>query len=125
MAAVDPLVSTRLLSRPVLNMEVRAEGGHVSAVTPERAPLLLPMVLVTRGLELCFDLAMMEHILADFYARRGTNANVRPGLVELPALLEPSHEATDDGQARHPGAGSRSWPWNWVVAVDAEDARTR
>ena len=82
---------------------------------PDTPPLPLPLVLVAQGLECRFDLAMMGHIVADLHVQRGTHAILRPGVAEL---LEPSHEATDDGQAGHPthvlGAGHGAWLWLWM-----------
>ena len=67
--------------------------------------------------------AMMGHILGDLHVLRGTHATLRPGVAKLPALLEPSHEAMDNGQAGIPphvlraghGAGLWLWLWSWLL----------
>ena len=56
---------TRLLSRPVLLVELRTEVSNVSALKPDRPPFPLPPLLVAQRLELRFELSMMVHILAD------------------------------------------------------------
>ena len=117
-AAVGPLWGTQLFSRPVLLEGAGAEGGHVSAVTPDRPPVPLPLVLVGHGLEFCIDLDMRGHILAGLNVLTGTHAILRMGVAGLPALVKPSHEATDDAQAGHPahvmGAGHGAWLCLWV-----------
>ena len=99
---------TQLSSRPVLLVEVRAEGGDVSAVMPDTPPVLLPNLLVAEGLELCFDLAIMVHILAELHVLGGSfSLALRVAVLQVP--LQPPHEPADDDQARLPtdllGAG--------------------
>ena len=50
-AAVARAGVARIFSRLVLFMEVTAEVGDVSAITPDKPPLPLPRVLVAHGLE--------------------------------------------------------------------------
>ena len=86
---------SRLFSRPVLLVEVGAEVGDVSAVTPDTPPLLLPRVLLAQGLELRFNLARMVHILADLHVLAGT-LSLGPRVAVLPVPHQPPHEAADD-----------------------------
>ena len=75
-----------LFSRLVLFMEVRAEVGDVSAITPDTPPHLLLRVLVAQGLELRFTLAMMVRILTEMHVPGGS---VPPGprVAVLPVPL--------------------------------------
>ena len=116
----------RLFSRPVLLVEVEAEVGYVSAVTPDTPPLLLPGVLVAEDLEFRFDLVMMVHILADLQVLGGSFP-LEPRTAVLPVPLQAPNEAADDGQAGHPGCvlracdGARWWLWLVVGAKDAKE----
>ena len=101
-------------------MEVGAEVGNVSAVTPDTPPPPLPRVLVDQGLELRFDLAMMIHILTDLHVLGG-RFPLGPGVAVLRVPLQPPHEAADDGQAGPPthvlgaGHGALLWLWLWLL----------
>ena len=98
-------------------MEVCAEGGDVSAVTPDTPPLFLPLVLVALGSGLCLDFTMMVHILTDLHIPGGS-ISLGPGVSVLLVPLQPSHEATDDGHGGLPthvlGPGHWTWLWLWV-----------
>ena len=94
-------------------MEVGAEVGDVSAVTPDMPPLPLPRVLVAEGLELRFDIAMMVHILADLHVVRG-RFPLGPGVAVLPVPRQPPHDAADDCLAGLLGAGHGDWLWLWL-----------
>ena len=89
-------------------MEVATDLGDVLPLTPQRLPLLLPRAHVAQGLALRFDLAMMVHILADLDVL-GDSIPLGPAVALLRVPLQPSHQATDDGQAGLPspalGAG--------------------
>ena len=87
-AAVARGGGARLFRRPVLLVEVGAEVGDVSAVTPDTPPLPLPRVLVAQGLEFRFDLAMMVHILADLHVLGGSFP-LGPRVAVLPVPLQP------------------------------------
>ena len=117
-AALAPGGGARLISRPVLLVEVGTEVGDVSAVTPDTPPPPLARVLVAKGLEFRFDLAMIVHILADLHVLGG-GFPMGPGVAVLPVPLQPPHEAADDGQAGHPGrvlwAGHGAWWWLWLL----------
>ena len=102
MSAVGLDEGARLFNRPILLCEVRAEGWNVSAVTPDKSLLLLPLVLVAQGSEILFHLTMMVDILAELHLLRGTHASFSTGVTELPAPLKPSHETEDNGQAGIP-----------------------
>ena len=92
-------------------MEVGAEVGDISAVTPDRPPLLLPRVLLAQGLELRFNLAMMVHILAYLHVLGGSFP-LQQRVPVLPVPLQTPHEAADDGQAELAfGAGHGAWLW--------------
>ena len=91
----------RLLRRPVLVVEVGVEGGSVSAVTPDTPPLPLLLVLAAQGSKVRFDLAMTVHILADLHVLGGSISR-GSGMSVLPVSLQPSQEATDDGQVGVP-----------------------
>ena len=110
----------RLFSWPILLVENGAEVGDVSAVTPDKPPLPLPLVLVAQSLELRFNLSMMVHILAVLHALGG-GIPLGPGVAVLPVPFKLSHEATDDGQAGFPslvlGAGHGTWMWLWVCLL--------
>ena len=109
-----------LFSVPVLIVEVRAEGGDVSTVTPNRPPLPLPLVLVVQGSDFRLHLATMVHIDAD-PDNLGGSICLCPGVAVLPVPLQPYHEATDDGQAGVPthvlGASHGIWLclWSWLL----------
>ena len=105
--------SARLFKRPVLMVEVGAEVGEILAVTPDRPPLPVPRLLVAKGLELCFDLAMMVHILTDLHVLGGSFP-VGPRVPVLPVPFQPPHEAADDGQAGLLGARHGSWLQLWL-----------
>ena len=117
MAAIGRAAGAWLFSRPVLIVEVGAEGGVESAVTPDTLPLPLPLVLVAQGLELRFDLPMMVHILADLHVLGGS-ISLCPGGAVFPVPLQPSNEDADDGQSALPthvlGAGHGTCLWVWV-----------
>ena len=106
------------------------KAGTVWGVRPDTPWLLVRLVLVAQGLKFRFHLAMMVHILAGPHVMRGTDNPLRPGVMELLALLKPSHEATDDGQAGLPrhilGSACTSLvvAVGVVVVVDAEAAKT-
>ena len=69
-------------------MDVGAEVGNVSSVTPDTPPLPLPRVLMTQGLEFSFNLAMMVHILADLHVLGGSFP-LGPRVAVLPANSSP------------------------------------
>ena len=83
-------------------------------------PLLPGPMLVAQGLELRFDLAMIIHILRDIHVPGGSFPP-GPGVGVLPVPLQPSHEATDNGQAGLPGLmpwaghGASLWLWVWLL----------
>ena len=116
-AAVARPGGARLFSRPVLFVEVGAEVGDVSSITQDRPPLRLQGVLVAQGLDLRFDLAMIVHILTDLHVL-GAIIPLGPRAAVLPVPLDPSYEATDDGQVGLPSpvleAGLGAWLWLWV-----------
>ena len=94
-------------------MEVWAEVGDVSAVTPGTPLLPLPRVLVAQDLELRFDLLMTVHIIG-ILQLLGCSFPLKPRLPVLPVPLQPPPEAADDGQAGILGAGHGAWLWLWL-----------
>ena len=103
----------RLISRPILLVQVRSEVGDVSAVELDTPQPPLPSVLIAQGLELCFNLALMVHIIADLHVLRGSFP-LRPRVPVLLVPLQPPHEATIDAQAGLLGAVHRAWMWLWL-----------
>ena len=104
-APACPREGTRLFKRPVRLMEVGAEGGQLFVVTTNTPPLAVPLELVAHGRELRLDRAIDGDIFANLYVPRGTYAFPRPGVAELPALLEPFHYGPESTQVRNQGVG--------------------
>ena len=74
------------------------KSGTYRHVTPDTPLLPLPGVLVAQGLEFCFNLAMMVHIIADLHILGGS-FTLGPRVSVLPVPLQPPHGAADYGGA--------------------------